>query len=45
VFDSVLRCKLTTPEATLKDGKNGAARGAGLGIALNDDLIDTLRVA
>jgi L-alanine-DL-glutamate epimerase-like enolase superfamily enzyme len=44
VFDSVLRRELTTPEATLKDGKMALPEGAGLGIALNDDLIDRLRV-
>src|SRR2546425_848892 len=45
VFDSVLRRELTTPEAILKDGKMALPEGAGLGIALNDDLIDRLRVA
>jgi L-rhamnonate dehydratase len=45
VFESVLRRELTTPEATLKDGKMALPEGAGLGIALNDDLIERLRGA
>jgi L-alanine-DL-glutamate epimerase-like enolase superfamily enzyme len=45
VFDSMLRRELTTPEATLKDGRMDLPEGAGLGIALNEDLVNRLRVA
>ena len=45
VFDSMLRRELTTPEATLTDGVMALAEGPGLGIALNEDLVDRLRAA
>lgn len=44
VFDSRLRRELTSPEATLKDGKMELPQGAGLGIELNEDLVQRLRV-
>jgi L-alanine-DL-glutamate epimerase-like enolase superfamily enzyme len=44
VFDSRLRRELTSPEATLKDGKMDLPQGAGLGIELNEDLVQRLRV-
>ncbi len=44
VFDSRLRRELTSPEATIKDGKMELPAGAGLGIALNEDLVNELRV-
>lgn len=45
VFDSRLRRELTSPEATLKDGKMELPQGAGLGIELNEGLVQRLRVA
>jgi L-alanine-DL-glutamate epimerase-like enolase superfamily enzyme len=45
VFDSMLRRELTTPEATLTDGVMALPEGPGLGIALNEDLVDRLRTA
>jgi len=45
IFDSMLRRELTTPEATLKDGRMDLPEGAGLGIALNEDLVARLRAA
>ena len=44
VFDSRMRRELTSPEATLKDGKMELPQGAGLGIELNEDLVQRLRV-
>ena len=44
VFDSRLRRELTSPEATLKDGRMDLPQGAGLGIELNEDLVQRLRV-
>ncbi|MGQ0485396.1 MAG: mandelate racemase/muconate lactonizing enzyme family protein [Hyphomicrobiales bacterium] len=45
VFDSMLRRELTAPEATLTDGVMALPEGPGLGIALNEDLVDRLRTA
>ena len=45
VFDSMLRRELTTPEPTLNDGRMDLPEGAGLGIALNEDVVNRLRVA
>jgi L-alanine-DL-glutamate epimerase-like enolase superfamily enzyme len=44
VFDSRLRRELTSPEATLKDGRMPLPTLPGLGIALNEQLVEELRV-
>jgi L-rhamnonate dehydratase len=44
VFDSRLRRELTSPEPTLKDGRMDLPQGAGLGIELNEALVQRLRV-
>lgn len=43
VFDSQLRRHLTSPEAALNNGKMALPDGPGLGIALNEDLIERWR--
>ncbi len=43
VFDSRLRRELTSPEATIDNGSMPLPEGAGLGIVLNDDLVQKLR--
>ena len=45
VFDNVLRRELTSPEATLKDGRVALPTEPGLGIMLNEDLVSRFRVA
>jgi L-alanine-DL-glutamate epimerase-like enolase superfamily enzyme len=44
VFDSRLRRELTSPEATIKDGRMDIPVGPGLGISLNEELVEQLRV-
>jgi L-alanine-DL-glutamate epimerase-like enolase superfamily enzyme len=43
VFDSPLRRDLTSPEATLEDGRMALPTAPGLGITLNEDLVRKLR--
>jgi len=44
VFESRLRRELTSPEATIKDGRMDIPEGPGLGIDLNEELVAQLRV-
>jgi L-alanine-DL-glutamate epimerase-like enolase superfamily enzyme len=45
IFDSPLRRDLTAPEPLVKDGRVELPSAPGLGISLNEQLIEKLRLA
>jgi L-rhamnonate dehydratase len=43
VFDSVLRRELVYPEPEVRDGEMALPEGPGLGISLNDEIVERYR--